>query len=387
MSTYIIFNQFEEEKIILTKQLIAEWISRGHIVIYYSGLKYKQEIKKMGAEFREYPVVCQPYFQDNKLSPFNQGKEQFHVHEQIAKRLEEEVVIEQPTCIVYDSDCLFAKMIAKQANIPAVCLIAGYVLTDQQMEDFKETSNNKLEQLKQYVSDFMQKIEVVSTKGESAHRVEGKSFNELNLICTFKEFQPYAALLDKTFDYVGYPIDYQTSSIETIHWDSFKPPYTYVSMTHKTLLSEAMIQQLCVVDGTVLIDTECIYNEHKLVDLPHSIKLINHKLSESDWDHLDIVITDAGLNLTHLALKHGVLQLVFPKTELQGLMASRIESCLLGIWCDACDGETIKQSFDLLFNYERYKANAKLFATSYAKSGSGRKMMLKIEKFLKGNNV
>lgn len=113
--------------VIATFGMVAELVRRGDEIVYFETERYRTEIEGLGASFRAYSDVIEPY-----KGPMVH----WHFHHELDlatamcwwtlqwfPELFERVRAERPDYIVHDSLCIWGKLIAAHLGVPAICSV------------------------------------------------------------------------------------------------------------------------------------------------------------------------------------------------------------------------------------------------------------------------
>ncbi|MGL4335423.1 MAG: hypothetical protein ACRCST_00925 [Turicibacter sp.] len=384
MKTYIIFNCLDIEHIEPTLEIVKELIRRGNIVIYYSGLAYKSMLEKVGAEFRNYPQEIGDIDFTRDIKEVKRQKKRIKLHKELAMRLASDVQLERPTCILYDSLCLFAKILANEIQVPCVGLISGFVEVDVTLVQDDVTNLTRIErfkyQLKYYKAVNKQKR---IKKFETTH-ANYSPYTDVNYIYSYEEFHPYASLLDERFKFAGYPVEQRTEIQSKLACDKLNYPLIYVSLSPHFSSPNDLIHELKLAlsdfTGRVVIDPH-LKLDHSL--LSDQMEILTVPLTQNQWSNVMCLMTDGGLKRVHLGLCHTIPFVLIPQTNEQKKLAKRVEECMVGIIVADVKQNQLQDSLEILSSDTRYMANAKLLSKNfYVKGGAGR-LIYEIEQYLK----
>src|SRR5438270_3008568 len=108
-----------------TIAVAKELVKRGNKVTYYSIAPFKEKVESAGLVYRSYDIdKYLDNFQTAHVSILAKGLMDVATS-QIAT-LQKEAEKEKPDAIIYDSLCLWGKIVAKSQNIPAVSLFTTF---------------------------------------------------------------------------------------------------------------------------------------------------------------------------------------------------------------------------------------------------------------------
>lgn len=193
-----------------TIPVVAELVSRGHEVWYYSFLEFQEKIEDAGAKF----IPC-----DEFLPPISQkeldrkaGKDFAALIEMVADTtiaLDEKVCAEltefQPDCIVSDSLCFWGKLFAEKLGIQYICSTTTFAFNKHTAKLMKPgikemlrmlfgmpRINKKMQLLKSHGYDVDSFVSIIQNDNDTD-----------TIVYTTKEFQPMSETFSDRYAFVG----------------------------------------------------------------------------------------------------------------------------------------------------------------------------------------
>lgn len=204
-----------------TLPVVAELVSRGHDVWYYSFLEFKEKIEGLGAKF----IPCDeflPVISEDELNR-KAGKDFAALIEMIVDTtiaLDEKVCTElidiQPDCIVSDSLCIWGKLFAKKLGIPYNCSTTTFAFNRHTAKRMKRSLkeivgmiigmpriNKKLDLLRSHGYEVENFISIIQNDNETD-----------TIVYTSKKFQPMAETFSDRYSFVGPSIRQSSEAAE-----------------------------------------------------------------------------------------------------------------------------------------------------------------------------
>ena len=194
--------------------IVEALIAKGEEVIFYAGDEFRERFTEMGAEFRSYRTWTEHEITDeitHDLLPIVLA--QFHMMIDIIDPLLKLTQEDAPDYIMYDSVCIWGKLISQSLGVPGISCITMVVshplilVTDWRisarvikavimgmpysawarrvLKSTVESLGLKFPGAFHYIFDFF------------------ASIGDLNIVYNAKQFQPYANNLAGNFKYIG----------------------------------------------------------------------------------------------------------------------------------------------------------------------------------------
>lgn len=414
--------------------LANELVKRKAKVIFYSFHLFKERIENAGVEFRSYPVPQQ----NEDTRPPRISNDTFtdiiHVLLDLSKAsftyFLNEITQEKPDLIIYDVFCLPGKYLAnhlRDNKIPGLdktpeiifmsstfaCKPGAFTFTDSIPVNQELINSYPLLKQKQ---DEVNKLYNINIEDPVAACTEMRE--KINLIATFKEFQPNAELFDESFKFIGCcisPVRYQQIKDPKLKSfiDVFNPINPVNSIEDSPIkINENNLKLVFVSLGTVFDDVAVIfeqiidaikeYNEEQSpykseVDLKElriifslgkafqyfENKIKNENLSIPDnflllpyapqieiLQRASLFITHCGMNSSSEAIRYGVPVICIPLDADQPSVAKRLADELkLGVRLDKdnINKNNVRRAIHEIFKNDIYLNNMIEFSKISAK--------------------
>lgn len=209
MSTAIFFNTPAHGHINPTLPVVTELVKRGERVIYYALEEFRPAIERTGASFCSYEHLFWFMREDTEEITARHLEALIQDCHVLIPRLLAAIQEIKPDYIIHDSLCPWGKYIAQMTGLPAICSSVIFGLTRKLLMSMPGDIVGKLGM---YI--VMKKVEA-QIRTAVAHLSEKyripmpdaldlfTNVEQLNIVYTSRQFQPFAHLLDDSFKLVG----------------------------------------------------------------------------------------------------------------------------------------------------------------------------------------
>lgn len=320
-----------------------ELVKRGQEVIYYLSDPFQEAVQATGAGFRRYdsqlehisPVAITHGIPGGILA--RMVDESRHVLPQVLDRIR----AEQPSCIVYETMCVWARIVVQALNVPALTLRATYAMNEH-VNVFTMTAPEQSEAL-QGRSEAMEKISTeLRALCEKYHvppfdlRSAFTHAEQLNIVFLPREFQPSGDTFDDRYVFVG-------PSILARHGASDFPlgtlnserPILYISLgtvfNNQPEFFRSCFEAFGETPWQVLLSRGGNVDPADLGPVPNNF-LVSAYVPQLDiLKRARVFVTHSGMNSTMESLYYGVPMVCVPQMIEQNITARRIGDMGLGI--------------------------------------------------------
>ncbi|MFE8696161.1 macrolide family glycosyltransferase [Cytobacillus sp. FJAT-53684] len=321
-----------------TLPVVAELVSRGHEVWYYSFLEFKEKIEDMGAKF----LPC-----DEFLPPISQedldrkaGKDFAALIEMIVDTtmaLEEKACMElsefQPDCIVSDSLCVWGKLFAKKLGIPYICSTTSFAFNRHTAKLMKRSMkeilnmiigmpriNKKLQMLRSYGYEVESLISLIQNDNDTD-----------TIVYTSRKFQPMADTFSDRYAFVG-PSVRQTPKISK---ERQSRQLIYISLGTVLNQNKDFYQNCIQAFADSRYEIIMSVGEKTVIDslgpIPDNFT-VQHRVDQmAVLQKADVFITHCGMNSVNESLYYGVPMVLYPLHSEQRAVADRVAELGAGI--------------------------------------------------------
>lgn len=357
-----------------TLGVVAELVSRGHDVWYYSYNPMREKIEASGATF----ISCDNYSAEQKLS----AKDSARIGKDLAfsakvlvdttlaldKKLCNEISKLKPDCIVADSMALWGKAIAMKLKIPFICSTTTFAFNKHSAKIMKQSFGELLKMLFSIPKTSAQ-VKRLKDNGypvKSILDIIGSDENAHTIVYTSPEFQPYSETFTDNFEFVG-PL--MRNSDELI--EKKKDKLVYISMgTVNTDMMPFYKSCISAFAGTKYQVIMSVGNMVSLDDfgaLPENISVFSHLDQIAVLKKADVFVSHCGMNSVSESLYFKVPLVMFPQTAEQKGVAGRVLELGAGIMPDKADANSVLDATLQIFNDNTFKRNAEKISESFRK--------------------
>ncbi len=298
---------------------------------YYSPDEFEKAIRSTGATFRSYKSIL-PIVGPNAEGRLPTIAECHYVIPQLLNH----AAAEQADYLVYDSMCLWGRMLAQILKISAIKLYMILPL----IESFHpfDSYDPAIEMKAHFSPEMLNSLEKICDKYKLQHLNyhDFHFYNEpLNIVCIPREFHPVGEMFDERFKFVG-PSFFTRSEITDFPLDQLgSQPLLYISLgTIKN--NVPAFYDICLTAfgkqaQQVIIPIGTQVDPKVFGPLPSNINLYPWVPQFDILQRTDIFITHGGMNSVMQALYCGVPMIVVPLSVEQRVTAKRVEDLKLGV--------------------------------------------------------
>ncbi len=303
--------------VVPTIGLVQELIKQGCEVTYLMPFDWKERIAESGASFCGY---------ENHRQLSEQMKNAYAAAERI---------IDEFDFVIYEQFFFLGKHLAEKYNKPVARVFTAPVTNEKLMKEFITTKGP--------LSIFKYKWIARAFTKDIAKNIPMKTDNwldeiiynppELNLVYTFREYQPYAEEFpDEQYKFLG-PSIYERKE-NAFDFVKDKNPIVYISLG--TVLKGAVsFFQNCVEafrdeNVDVIISVGQKFDVRKLKNVPANIHIYKSVPQLHVLQMADVFVTHGGMNSVSEALVYGAPMVVIPFVSDQPVNARCIEKLGVG---------------------------------------------------------
>jgi MGT family glycosyltransferase len=313
-----------------TLPIVQELIRRGAEVVYLCSAEFQDVIQSVGATFRPYKDVTHNETGFGMESPL-----MFRTHSIIKQSLEA-TKADHADFLVYDSTCLWGKLLAEILAIPAIQYFTTYPLHTR-FRPFNpyapahplppELSPRELQSIEVFCNMYhVQRFD---------HHTVFFHTEPLNLVFFPKEFHPAHELFDRRFTFLAPSIAREDKGIDFSLEDFDQQRIFYVSLG--TIHTDfAAVYDICI-HALGNQPWRAIFSIGDKIDreifgpLPENITMYSRVPQLPILQRAEVFVTHGGMNSVMEAILHQVPLVVIPLTREQTLTAQNIEKLKLGI--------------------------------------------------------
>ncbi len=371
-----------------TLKVVEELVSRGHAVLYYSYLPFREKIEAAGAKF----ISCDEYDAGNHLTPEDGARigtdiafsTKILVDTTLA--LDDKVCREmaefQPDCIVADSMAYWGKAAALKLKIPFVSSTTTFAFNRYSAKIMKQ-SMGQLFKMIFAMKDVNKNLKRLQDKGYPIENILSliQNDNETNtIVYTSAEFQPCSDTFSNKYTFVG-------PSIRTIprkNPGERKCVYISLGTVNNLLLKfyRNCITALKESPYDVIMSVGEATDISLLGEIPSNFQ-VQHRVDQIEvLAAADVFLSHCGMNSVNESLYYEVPLVLYPQTAEQGGVARRVSELGAGIFLEKNTPECIKAAVDKVLDNESYRKNASVISQSFKNCGGAELAADAIEKVM-----
>ena len=292
---------------------------KGYEVIYYATPTYKSLIESNNCEFRDYNIV------DSKIN-LTDGSKILKLYrlileytDKLLPQLLQDIKKNNPKAIIFDSLCLWGRIIGEKTNIPYFSfysIVAIDLKTKAGLFSYIPGFSLKfLKDIKEYNEIKSLKNKISNTSGIRNLGLLDTLMNKglINFCNYSRTFQPQGYLFSKSYKFIG-PLAVHRKILEKNDFKIDKK-VIYVSLGTIFNKNKRLIKKLIKILKNkkeymiilVLPDTKKIRN------IPGNFIVRPFVNQKEVMKHSSLFVSAGGLNSLHEALFFGVPSLIFPQ--------------------------------------------------------------------------
>ncbi len=344
MSKVLVFNLSGHGHVNPTLAVVQELTARGEEVIYYLTDEFKHQIQSTGATFRRYEPVAKEQRQSLPSDSFPPLSEVFsrilrEGLQVIIPQLLDEVRAEQPDYIIYDSLCLWGKVLTKILQVPAIAFHSTYA-SNEHFNLFNAFASHN-SQASPPTTDPMAELrsnveQLCTTYGVQPFELSNLlAHDELcNIVSMPRTFQPAGDTFDERFVFVGPTISPGAETNDFPLDRLGEQPVLYISLG--TAFNNWLdFFQLCLTafggqPWQVVMSIGTKVDRNALGSIPDNFIVDSYVPQLAVLEHTDVFVTHGGMNSVMEALYYGVPLVAIPQMPEQAITAERVAQLGLG---------------------------------------------------------
>ena len=344
MSKVLIFNTTSSGHFNPTVALTQELIGRGEQVIYYEGDEYRSKVEATGASFHS-TDVSHPLARIPGLKKIGNGLSRFSLASTIDK-LVPEVQQEKPDYVMYDSMCLWGRVLAEILHVPTIRLNTTYVFSEYTFNPLQIISESF--PIAKLILSIIRKplMQRPLDRITARYGLQTSTFEELftrpemlDIVFIPKAFQLAADKFGDSFKFVGPSMQRQEEGIDDFPFATLEAsgkPVLYISLGTQ-FNNQVSFYKECIAAFKDSPTWQVVMAVGKRVDRASLGSIPSNFIVQSSvpqlklLEHVSVFITHGGMNSTMEALYNGVSLVVLPQMAEQKLTAQQVANLGLGI--------------------------------------------------------
>jgi MGT family glycosyltransferase len=329
-----------------TFAVVQELVSEGEQITYYLTDEFAQSIRAAGATFRRYESTMKNNRPSGRFSRYLAEECQY-----VIPQIIESVKSEEPDYIIYESGCLWGRILSHIFQIPIISCRASLAVNNHfsYMPYLLDTNRGTLVASFQLISDTLNDIAPLADLCATYHlpppeqTMDSIFFHseDLNIIFGSRMLQPAGDTFDERFIFVGPPIAHRKTFSDTLNDRPLplpSPAVLYISLgtiyNMQPDFYKLCFQAFGKQPWHVIIAVGKHVDDAELGPVPENFLLRTSVPQLDILQHADIFITHGGYNSVMEALYYGVPMIIIPQMPEQAIVARRIAELGLGIVLD-----------------------------------------------------
>lgn len=393
-----------------TLSIVKELMLRGEEVIYIVSNEYKNLVNNVGCKQVEF-TYSRFLFGSNHLNSKDKRTEQeflnsiekfyksFEYQMTLANKLKLLIQSLNADYIIHDSTIYYIKYICSELQIPCISSVTLFALNEKMFVKSKMLLSDfysvNLENTPEFVIDQIKQIELkYFLKYGYKHEFLDNSMTkqELNIVYTSKEFQPYSNLLDNSYHFAGNNIQYR-QSLEKKQDYNLPNKQNVVLISFGSIISgnkdlvnlySKMMKYFSKYNATFILNIGKL--QKTMFDFIPSNFILKNGFNQLEVLNLsDLFITHGGMNSVSEAIQLNTPMIVLPQAMDQFLVAEQIEKTSIGriIKSDKIDFGELESLVSEILTSPNYNQNIEYIASTYRNTGEEKVAVDKIFEFVR----
>jgi MGT family glycosyltransferase len=349
MATYVFLNMPAYGHVNPTFAVGQELVNRGHKVIYYLPETFRETVQATGAEFRPYdslmkqqqlPTIIQ---QRVGAMPMMMADECRHVLPQVLDR----VRADEPDVIVYETWCMWARIVIQVLQKPAVSLQPTYAMNEHfnmfaMREQFLAQNLPSMSDMRAIVGKMQEDMKEICEAYHVPPLDWRSSFTQseaLNIVFVPKAFQPHAESFNDSYLFVGPSILSRHEATDfPLEKLAGERPVLYISLgtifNNQPEFFKACFEAFGGGNWQVVLSKGRQVDLTALGSIPDNFLVASYVPQLVVLPRTSVFVTHCGMNSTMESLFYGVPMVAIPQQPEQAMTARRVAEMGLGIQLD-----------------------------------------------------
>lgn len=356
-----------------TLPFVRELIARGHVVRYYNAEAFREKIESSGAEFCPIDAYMPPAPDDLKKRAGKDFASLIEMATDVTLALEHDFAREiehnQPDMIVFDSVCLWGKLLAEKYGLPCLCSTTTLAFNQHTAKRMKQ---RPIELVRMILSmgRIEKKLAALRDHGFAASDLPSLIGNDNatpTIVYTSRLFQPDAETFSDRYAFVGPLVlqEYPRKKRER--------PLCYISLG--TVLHDApkfyraCLRALASMDCDAILSVGESVDPAQLGDVPANVRIYPRVNQLEVLAEADVFLTHCGMNSVSESLLCGVPMVLFPQHSEQEAVAGRAEELGAGLRLRKPTTACIRKSIETVLKDGAYAAAAQAVSENFHTCG------------------
>lgn len=298
--------------------IVRELLNRGARLTYYSTSKFRPLVEAVGARFAAYPSACESL--GDSIDTAGHIRRVVEVTTRILPRLIAEME-ERPSLIIFDSQALWGRLIARDLGTISVASITTFAFTRSMVQLLGHSEGGGLDG--PYVAEAIAQL----NRGDIVDYADViVAPGDLKLVYTSRFFQPGGRFFDDSYLFMGPLLDGRPRDGVDVS-SSGARPLAYLSFgtifaTDLGLLNR--ISAILSAAGWRVVVSLGDPQRMAAGDWPPHVQVHSFVDQMAVLSRAGLVVTHGGMSSVSEALAHGIPLIVVPQTVDQHLVARRV---------------------------------------------------------------
>ena len=365
---------------IQTLPLVQELVSRGEEVIYFANDKYKHQVEKAGATFRDY---LSEYSDD----PSELAQNYHEFMEKVYKIIQDALVnLEKikPDYLIYDRSAMWVPVIAENLNLPTVCTISSIVLNQQVLSLQPAIERlifySKRPSLVSLLPSYLRALAIwrrIRKDFSFTKKFLPTSQADMVLANYSRQFQPFVDSLDDRYKFIGWlsSKSFRENDID-FPWDKIKgEKLIYISLG-TTFNRDSNFFMKCFdsfKDSEYQVVISKGKGKHLSIDneAPPNVILADWVPQLEILERADVFVTQGGTSSVCESLNFGCPVVVVPQMAEQHIMGHWVEKIGVGkhLKYGNVSVSNLRSAVDEVIANTEYRENSIKIGDSFRSSG------------------
>jgi len=359
-----------------TLPFVRELTARGHTVRYYNAEAFRKKIESSGAEFCPIDAYMPPEPADLKRRAGRDFAALIEMAAHVTLALEpgfaRETETVRPDLIIFDSVCLWGRLLAEKHGLPALCSTTTFAFNQHTAKRMKQ---RPLEILRMLLGMGRIEKKLVQLRTGGFHAPDlpsliGNNDDTPTIVYTSRRFQPEADTFSDCYAFVG-PLVMQTYPRK-----KRERPLCYISLG--TVLHDAPKFYRACIKALSVMDCDAILSVGESVDpaqlgiIPANVRIFPRVNQLEVLAQADVFLTHCGMNSVSESLLCGVPMVLFPQHSEEEAVAGRAEELGAGLRLRRPTAACIRKSIEAVLKDGAYAAAAKTIQQDFHACGGAR---------------
>jgi MGT family glycosyltransferase len=380
-----------------TLDVAAELVNRGEEVTYYLTDAFAEAIQATGATFQCYESTLKDHRPAEKRFSQLLVEECRYVIPQVIERIRNA----RPDYILYESSCLWGRLLAQLFQVPIISCRTGLVANNHfshisaLLENSQGSSPGTFRMLIETYNDLAALADLCATYELPPPEQDAESLffptEDLNIVFTSRLLQPGGETFDERFVFVGTPLETRQARLPAFDMQLTAPqdaPVLYISLGTIYNVQPDFYRQCFQAFGNrpyrVILSLGRTDADPLSGPVPANFQICASVPQIHVLRQADIFVTHGGLNSAMEALYYGVPMIVVPQMPEQAMTARHLAELGLGIMLDktTLTAETLYAAAQSLSNDTGLRARLSLAQTEVKAAGGARRAADAIQQFV-----